>query len=63
MEITYKNYNNKVFINNFRINRNTYQFLKRKLNWSIKTTINNNKKEYNNFKILKKNNNKKMKQK
>ena len=63
MEITYKNYNNKVFINNFRINRNTYQFLKRKLNWSIKTNINNNTKEYNNFKILKKNNNKKMKQK
>ena len=63
MEITYKNYNNKVYINNFRINRNTYQFLKRKLNWSIKTNIINNKKEYNNFKILKKNNNKKMKQK
>ena len=63
MEITYKNYNNKVYINNFRINRNTYQFLKRKLNWSIKTNINNNTKEYNNFKILKKNNNKKMKQK
>ena len=54
MEITYKNYNNKVYINNFRINRNIYQFLKRKLNWSIKTTINNNKKENNNIQILKK---------